>query len=73
MLLQLHISNVPIFNKNNVFFLQRNVLLKVTDYLNCGKKSICIDLKQLEGIKIVKKLATNADIIIEPFRPGKNN
>ena len=39
--------------------------------LNRNKKSIVIDLKTSEGKQIFKRLAKNADVIIEGFRPGK--
>lgn len=45
----------------------------VSDVLNGGKKSICINLKHPEGIQIVEKLATRADVLLEPYRPGKKN
>lgn len=35
-----------------------------------GKKSVCVDLRQKEGQDIVRKLAQDADILIENFRPG---
>ena len=35
-----------------------------------NKKSVAIDLRQAEGQAIVKKLALEADVIIENFRPG---
>lgn len=35
-----------------------------------GKKSILIDLKQPEGVALALKLAAQADILIEGFRPG---
>jgi crotonobetainyl-CoA:carnitine CoA-transferase CaiB-like acyl-CoA transferase len=35
-----------------------------------NKKSVAIDLNQHEGQEIVRKLATEVDIIIENFRPG---
>ncbi|MDB5582397.1 MAG: CoA transferase [Bradyrhizobium sp.] len=35
-----------------------------------NKKSIAIDLKSPEGIEIVRRLATSADVLIENFRPG---
>lgn len=41
------------------------------DRLAYGKQSIAINLKQKEGIKIVKKLANEADVIIEPYRKGE--
>lgn len=38
-----------------------------------GKRSIAIDMKKTEGINIVKKLCSDADVLIEPFRAGTNN
>jgi crotonobetainyl-CoA:carnitine CoA-transferase CaiB-like acyl-CoA transferase len=38
--------------------------------LNRGKKSICVDLDAPEGIEIVRRLATNADIFIHSMKPG---
>lgn len=35
-----------------------------------NKQSICIDLRQPEGQALVRKLAAEADILIENFRPG---
>ncbi len=35
-----------------------------------GKQSIAVDLKRREGIEIVKKLAGDAHVLIEPFRTG---
>jgi formyl-CoA transferase len=35
-----------------------------------GKKSVAIDLRQKEGQDLVRKLALEADVIIENFRPG---
>ncbi|NEU32061.1 CoA transferase [bacterium LRH843] len=35
-----------------------------------NKKSITIDLKQLEGQEIIRRFAKEVDIIIENFRPG---
>ncbi|MBI2650187.1 CoA transferase [Candidatus Woesearchaeota archaeon] len=39
--------------------------------LNRNKKSIALNLKTSEGKLIFTKLAKNADVIIESFRPGK--
>jgi len=39
--------------------------------LNRNKKSIAMNLKENDGKKIVKRLAKNADVILEGFRPGK--
>lgn len=37
---------------------------------NLGKKSIALNLKSEEGLKIAKKIAAEADVVIESFRPG---
>jgi CoA:oxalate CoA-transferase len=37
---------------------------------NRNKESIAVDLKQSEGLELVKKLVARADIVIENFRPG---
>lgn len=35
-----------------------------------NKKSVCVNLKSADGIEIVKRLAKDADIVIENLRPG---
>jgi crotonobetainyl-CoA:carnitine CoA-transferase CaiB-like acyl-CoA transferase len=37
---------------------------------NRNKKSLCIDLKSVEGKKIIDQLIESADVVIENFRPG---
>lgn len=37
---------------------------------NRGKKSIALDLKSKEGLAIAQKLASEADVVVESFRPG---
>ena len=37
---------------------------------NRSKRSLTINLKEIEGIKIIKKLIKNADVIVQNFRPG---
>jgi formyl-CoA transferase len=37
---------------------------------NRGKRSICIDLQDPEGIELVRTLAARADVVIENFIPG---
>ena len=41
-------------------------------YLACnrGKRSIVVDLKQPEGLEIALRLAADADVIVQNFRPG---
>jgi len=39
-------------------------------FLNRGKKSITLDLKNPEAIHIVNALVAEADVVIENFRPG---
>jgi len=43
-----------------------------TGYLtsNRGKRSIALDLKSEAGISIVKRLAKDADVFVQNFRPG---
>lgn len=40
------------------------------DTLSRGKRSISVNLKQKEGVSVVKRLTSSADVLIEPFRPG---
>jgi crotonobetainyl-CoA:carnitine CoA-transferase CaiB-like acyl-CoA transferase len=41
--------------------------------LNSGKQSLAIDLKTPEGLEVCRKLAAQADILVENFRPGTMN
>ena len=38
--------------------------------INRGKRSIALDLGSLEGRTIVERLAKNADVVVQNFRPG---
>lgn len=40
------------------------------DCLARGKRSIAVNLKNPEGQRVVQRLASKSDVIIEPFRPG---
>ena len=37
---------------------------------NCGKRNVCIDLQADDGPELVRRLAAQADVVIENFRPG---
>jgi CoA:oxalate CoA-transferase len=37
---------------------------------NRGKQSVCLDLKNPEGVRIARELSAKADVVIENFRPG---
>jgi CoA:oxalate CoA-transferase len=38
--------------------------------LNCGKRSLVLDLKKPDGLQIARRLAAKSDVVIENFRPG---
>jgi crotonobetainyl-CoA:carnitine CoA-transferase CaiB-like acyl-CoA transferase len=38
--------------------------------LNAGKRSIALDLKSPDAIKLVHRMVENTDILVENFRPG---
>jgi CoA:oxalate CoA-transferase len=39
-------------------------------HLNCGKKSLAIDLRQAGASELVQQLATKSDVVVENSRPG---
>ena len=39
-------------------------------HLNCGKKSIAIDLRQRGAVDLVQELAAKSDVLVENSRPG---
>ena len=41
-----------------------------SDTLCRGKKSIALNLKSEEGVKILRRLCSKSDVLIEPFRKG---
>lgn len=48
----------------------RNGCSSAFGQLNVGKKSLVLDLKSPAAIEIVHRLVSNADILVENFRPG---
>lgn len=40
------------------------------DVMKAGKRSLALNLKKPEAITVMKKLCRNADVLIEPYRPG---
>jgi CoA:oxalate CoA-transferase len=38
--------------------------------MNAGKRNVCLDLKAPGGSEVVARLAVNADVFLENFRPG---
>ena len=38
--------------------------------VNRGKKGITLDLKQPEGVAVLKRLVATADVLVENYRPG---
>lgn len=38
--------------------------------VNRNKQSLCVDMKQPEGLALVKRLIAQADVVVENFRPG---
>ncbi len=43
---------------------------RVFAHFNCGKKNVCIDLKQPDGVALARTLIASAQIVVENFRPG---
>ncbi|HSU91754.1 MAG TPA: CoA transferase, partial [Sporolactobacillaceae bacterium] len=39
-------------------------------HLNCGKKSVAIDLRQPGAVELVQHLAAKSDVLVENSRPG---
>ena len=40
------------------------------DVLGRGRRSVAVDLKSERGVEVVLRLAENADVLLEGFRPG---
>jgi alpha-methylacyl-CoA racemase len=43
---------------------------KLFDLLNAGKRSVAVDLKNLEGAALIRQLAAESDVFVEGFRDG---
>lgn len=52
---------------------QRNGFSGFFHVLNRGKRSIALDLGREEGKEIVRRLAKDADVVVQNFRPGVVN
>ena len=39
-------------------------------HLNCGKKSVAIDLRRPGAVELVQQLASKSDVLVENSRPG---
>jgi len=40
------------------------------NFTNAGKRNMCIDLRDPDGVAVLKQLVVQADILIENYRPG---
>src|SRR5580704_9167345 len=38
--------------------------------LNCGKKSLAVDLRQPDAPELMRELAAKSDVVVENYRPG---
>ena len=38
--------------------------------MNCGKRSVVLDLQKADGRRLARELAATADVVVENFRPG---
>lgn len=47
-----------------------NDLKQMRDVSARGKKSVVINLKQAEGVETLLRMIENADVLIDPYRPG---
>ncbi len=42
----------------------------LTEVLRRGRRSVCVNLKHQEGVKVALKLVERADVLLEGYRPG---
>ena len=50
--------------------LARHRISPIFQYLNTGKRSMVLDLKNADGLAIARRLIDEADVVVENFRPG---
>ena len=55
------------FALNNLYLSGQSVSFLA---FNRNKRSVCLNLKQAEGVEVIRRLAARADLVIENFRPG---
>lgn len=53
-----HMSKIR--NDRSLYFVQQNL----------GKKSLCVDLRNPEGMQLVKDIVPHVDVVVENFKPG---
>ena len=47
-------------NERSLYYVQQSL----------NKKSVCVDLRQAEGIALIKELVKHCDVVVENFKPG---
>ena len=68
-----HVSGAPTLLRRLLALLLLDtlpLLLRQNDPVSRGKRSIALDLKSDEGVATLLRLASTADVFVEPFRPG---
>jgi len=55
------VRRMPVYrNGRSAYFIQQNL----------GKRSLCVDIRDPEGLGLVKRLIAKADVMVENFSPG---
>lgn len=49
---------------------QKNGMTGIFANNNRGKRSLVVDLKQPDGVDVIRRLVADADVVIQNFRPG---
>lgn len=62
--------SIDMFAFNLFTISYQQVVNNQMDVLRQGKRTISLNLKKPKAIDIMKKLCRNADVVIEPYRPG---